>query len=234
LLPVSAAGLHSSGHVVAIHTDSGRFGWLKPVATPLPVLAAYSAGSGSQVGLLGSPIALTVTSSGTVLVLEAGGQIAAFDLNGNPVAYFGAAVTRRTLLAPGRRRPGAAGQGQFTLALVSAGTYLDVAVDGAGQIYVLYYTGDGVAPGDYRVDVYTQSGAVLDTNSPGVNVPHLAVDYFRNLYAGNYSPLADIATGQPQIDPALTVAEPSISVFIPASATATLRPKPKPKPHNRK
>ena len=172
LLPVSAAGLHSSGHVVAIHTDSGRFGWLKPVATPpLPVLAAYSAGSGTQVGLLNSPIALAVTNAGTVLVLEAGGQISAFDLNGNPVAYFGTALTRRTLLAPGRRRLGASAQGQFTLPLVSSGTYLDLAVDGAGQMYVLYYTGDGVAPGDYRVDVYTPAGAALDTNSPGVNVP---------------------------------------------------------------
>jgi hypothetical protein len=242
LLPVSAAALHSSGHVVAIHTDSGRFGWLKPVATPpLPVLAAYSAGSGSQVGLLSSPIALAVTNAGTVLVLEAGGQISAFDLNGNPVPYFGAALTRRTLLARGRRRLGASAQGQFTLPLVSSGTYLDLAVDGAGQMYVLYYTGDGVAPSDYRVDVYTPAGAALDTNSPGVNVPHLAVDYFRNLYAGNFSPLADIATGQAYIDPALTVAEPSISVFIPTSATATLRQKPKHKPrpkrrhrHNRK
>lgn len=243
LLPVSAAGLHSSGHVVAIHTDSGRFGWLKPVATPpLPVLAAYSAGSGTQVGLLNSPIALAVTNAGTVLVLEAGGQISAFDLNGNPVAYFGTALTRRTLLAPGRRRLGASAQGQFTLPLVSSGTYLDLAVDGAGQMYVLYYTGDGVAPGDYRVDVYTPAGAALDTNSPGVNVPHLAVDYFRNLYAGNFSPLADIATGQAHIDPALTVAEPSISAFTPNSATATLRqkhkpkhkPQPKHRPHNRK
>ena len=246
LLPVSAAGLHSSGHVVAIHTDSGRFGWLKPVATPLPVLAAYSAGSGTQTGLLDSPIALAVTNAGTVLVLEAGGQISAFDLNGNPVAYFGTALTRRTLLAPGRRRLGASAQGQFTLPLVSSGTYLDLAVDGSGQMYVLYYTGDGVAPGDYRVDVYTQAGAALDTNSPGVNVPHLAVDYFRNLYAGNFSPLADIATGQAHIDPALTVAEPSISAFTPSSATATLGQKHKPKhkskhkpqpkhiPHNRK
>ena len=75
LLPVSAAALHSSGHVVAIHTDSGRFGWLKPVQTmPRPVVAAYSAGPGTTTGLLNTPIALAVTNAGTVLVLEAGGQ----------------------------------------------------------------------------------------------------------------------------------------------------------------
>src|SRR5262249_53697415 len=98
LLPVSAAAVHSSGPVVAIHTDSGRFGWLKPVVTtPQPALAAYSAGTGTTVGLLNTPIALAVTNGGTVLVLESGGQLAAFDLNGNPVAYFGTTVTRRAL-----------------------------------------------------------------------------------------------------------------------------------------
>ena len=204
LLPVSAAALHSSGRVVAIHTDSGRFGWLKPVATPRPVVAAYSAGHGTQVGLLSSPIALAVTNPGVVLVLEAGAsQLAAFDLNGNPVPYFGVS-----------------GQGQYTLPLVSKGTYLDLAVDGAGQIYALYYTGDGAAPADYHVDVYTQAGAVLDTQSPGVNVPHLAIDYWRSIYAANYDPLADIASGDPHIDPALTVAEPSLSRFDPTTVSA--------------
>ena len=53
------------------------------------MLAAYTAGPGTQIGLLSSPIALAVTNPGTVLVLEAGGQISAFDLNGNPVPYFG-------------------------------------------------------------------------------------------------------------------------------------------------
>ena len=67
--------------------------------------------------------------------------------------------------------------------------------------------------------MYTQAGAVLDTDSPGVNVPHLAVDYWRNIYAGNYDPLAGVVSGQPRIDPALGVAEPSMSVFIPTNPT---------------
>ena len=62
LLPVAAAALHPSGRVVAIHTDSGRFGWLTPVATQRPVQAAYSAGPGTQVGLLSSPVAIAVTN----------------------------------------------------------------------------------------------------------------------------------------------------------------------------
>ena len=35
------------------------------------------------------------------------------------------------------------------------------------------------------------TGALLDNASPGVNVPHFAVDYWRSIYAANYDPLAD-------------------------------------------
>jgi hypothetical protein len=230
LLPVSAAALHSSGRVVAIHTDSGRFAWLKPVNTPRAPLAAYSAGPGTQVGLLGSPIAIAVTNPGVVVVLEASGQhgpqLAAFDLNGNPVPYFQPPVTRRSLVANARRL-GAAGQGNYRLPLVSSGTYLDLAVDGSGQIYVLYHTGAGTAAGDYRVDVYTPTGTTLDTHSPGVNVPHLAIDYWRSIYAANYDPLTDTTTGKPHIDPALGVAEPSLSRFDPEELIGTGKPPPK-------
>jgi hypothetical protein len=135
-----------------------------------------------------------VTNPGVVLILEAGAsQLSAFDLNGNPVRYFGAGTTL-----------------QFTLPLASQGTYLDLAVDGASQIYLLYYTSDGSRPEHYRVDVYTPTGAPLDTNSPGVNVPHLAVDYWRSIFAANYDPLTDLGTTTPHIDPdpALGVAEP--------------------------
>jgi hypothetical protein len=198
-LPVSAAALHSSGRVVALHTDSGRLGVLQPIATPRPHLAAYSAGPGSQIGLLRSPIAVAVTNPGTVLILEAGAsQLAAFDLNGNPVRYFGSGPTL-----------------QFTVPLASPGTYLDLAVDGASHIYLLYYTGDGTQPADYRVDVYTPTGVPFATNSPGVNVPHLAVDYWRSIFAANYDPLTGLGTTTPHIDPLLGVAEPSLSRFDP-------------------
>ena len=200
-LPVSAAALHSSGRVVAVHTDSGRFGWLQPVNTPRPQLAAYSAGKGTQTGLLQSPVAVAVTNPGVVLVLEQGAfQLAAFDLNGNPVKYFGSDPDNL----------------HYTQPLPSTERhYLDLAVDGASQIYVLSYTGDSPAPEDYRVDVYTQAGEPLDTNSPGVNVAHLAVDYWRSIYGANYDPLIELGTTTPRIDPALGVAEPSLSRFDP-------------------
>ena len=199
LLPVSAAALHSSGRVVAVSTEAGRLGWLQPVETARPQLAAYTAGPGTQVGLLSSPVALAVTNPGTVLVLEAASrQISAFDLNGNPVPYFAAAPS-----------PG------YALPLVSEGTYLDVAVDGAEQVYLLYFTGTGAAPADYHVDVYNADGSPLATHSPGVNVPHLAVDYWRSIFAANYAPLATLGTTTPRISPALGVPEPSLSRFDP-------------------
>jgi hypothetical protein len=198
-LPVSAAALHSSGRVVAVNTDSGRLAWLQPVDTERPLLAAYTAGPGTRIGLLSSPVAIAVTNPGVVLVLEAASsQISAFDLNGNPVRYFGDSPEL-----------------DFTLPLASEGTYLDLAVDGAAQIYALYFTADGSNPDDYHVDVYTQTGAALDTHSPGVNVPHLAVDYWRSIYGANYTPLTNLATTDSHIDPTLSVPEPSLSRFDP-------------------
>jgi len=199
-LAVSAAALHSSGRVVVVNTNSGRLGSLIPVDTPRPQLATYSAGPGTQVGLLSSPVAVAVTNPGVVLILEAGAdQIAAFDLNGNPVRYF----------------PSDGDERRFTRPLASKGTPLDLAVDGADQIYVLYFTGTGDDPADYHVDVYKKSGEVLNTRSAGVNVSHLAVDYWRSIYGSNYDALADLGTSTPRISKALGVAEPSLSRFDP-------------------
>jgi len=197
-LPVSAAALHSSGIVVAINTDAARLAVLQPARTPRPTVASYAAGPGSEIGLLDSPIALAITNPGIVLVLEAGRtQISAFDLNLNPVKYFGP------------------DQNDFTRELVSAGTYLDLAVDGASQIYALYFTGNGTSPNDYHIDVYNDTGEPIATHSPGTNIPHLAIDYWRSIYAPNYTPLTKQGTTNPHIDPHLGVPEPSLSRFNP-------------------
>ena len=197
-LPVSAAALHSSGMVVAINTDTARLAILQPARTPRPELATYAAGPGSEIGLLDSPIALAITNPGIVLVLEAGSsQISAFDLNLNPVQYFGHH------------------QDEFTRELVAPGTYLDLAVDGASQIYTLYFTGNGTSPNDYHIDVYSETGEPIATHSPGTNIPHLAIDYWRSIYAPNYTPLTKQGTTTPHIDPHLNVPEPSLSRFNP-------------------
>ncbi len=198
-LPVTAAALHSSGRVVACHSITGRLGHVLPVATPRAPLAAYVAGPGTQIGLLTSPTGVAITNPGIVIVLEAGAaRLSAFDLNGNPVRYF----TNSSL-------------GPFRLPLSQSATYLDIAVDGSGQIYLLYHLGDGSQVANYRIDVYTATGQPLATRSAGNNIPRLAVDYWRSIFAANYTPLLDEGTGQPRIDPALGVAEPSISRLDP-------------------
>jgi hypothetical protein len=201
-IAVSAAALHSSGRVVAIHTDFGRIGQLLPTNTTQPALAAFGAGNGGEIGLLSSPIALAITNPGVIIVLEAGAnQLSAFDLNANPLRYF------------------FAGTGQplgFTLALPTKRTWLDISVEGSGQIYLLSSTGDGSDPADYHLDVYTSDGQPLATKSSGVNAARLAVDYWRSIYVANFTALLDTASGKPRIDPAIGVAEPSVSRLDPA------------------
>lgn len=202
--PLSAAALHSGGRIVTVNADSGRLGVLAPFQVDVgvggrPALASYKGGPGDQPGLLQSPIAVAITNPGVLLVLEAdGNRIAAFDLNGDPLKFF------------------PSGDG-FRLSLVSTGTYLDLAVDGSGFIYALYYTGAGTAPGDYRIDVYTAAGNLLISQSPGVNVARLAVDYWRSIYGANFTALAVEGSSTPHLDPALGVLEPSISRFDPVT-----------------
>jgi hypothetical protein len=203
-LAIDAATLTTSGWVVTIHTDSGRIGQVLPSPTVVPPQARYAAGPGNLTGLLTAPTALTVTSAGTVIILNAGAsELAAFDLLGSPVRCFGTTAPL-----------------SFTLKLPQATaplnrTYLDVSVDGSGQIYVLSYTGTGSQVSGYRVDVYLSNGTPLVTNSTGMNVPHLAVDYWRSIHAANYTPILD-SNGDPAIDPVLGVQEPSISRFDPS------------------
>jgi hypothetical protein len=199
VLPVDAAALHSSGRVVTVHTATGRLAHVLPAATPQPPLATYAAGPGTEIGLLSAPTAIAVTNPGILLVLEAGAsQLAAFDLNGNPARYFGTTPPAN-----------------FTLPLPADVTWLDLAVDGAANIYLLSQQGDGSQVSDYRIDVYSPSGTPIATNSPGTNIPHLAVDYWRSIFAANYSALLNTTTNQPHIDPTLNVPEPSLSRFDP-------------------
>ena len=203
-LPIDAAALHSSGRVIAVHTDSGRLSHLMPAATPRPPRATYSAGPGTEIGLLSSPVAVAVTNPGTVLVLESDVsptipyQLAAFDLNGNPSRYFGTGT------------PAA-----FTLPLPTGRTYLDLSVDGANDIYLLSNAGDDSQPDQYRIDVYNPNGTPLDTQSTGTNIPHFAIDYWRSIYAANYTPLLNTTTKAPHIG-SLNVPEPSLSRWDPA------------------
>lgn len=89
-------------------------------------------------------------------------------------------------------------------------TYLDIAVEGRGYIYVLSYTNGGSDASSYHLDVYTPAGAWLSRTS-GVPAAALAVDLFRNVVTLNYETVA----GAPQV-------EPSLSQWLPQGSTASV------------
>jgi hypothetical protein len=80
------------------------------------------------------------------------------------------------------------------LAGQTADTFLDVAVEALGFIYVLAYAGDGKQVGDYRLDLYDPSGRFLartpdpdvDPAATGVNGAKLMVDQWRTMYTLNF------------------------------------------------
>jgi hypothetical protein len=73
-------------------------------------------------------------------------------------------------------------------------TYLDIAVEALGFIYVLSYTGEGKNVEDYALDLYDPNGRFLsrtpdheiDPRSTGVNGAKLVVDQWRTMYTLNY------------------------------------------------
>jgi hypothetical protein len=73
-------------------------------------------------------------------------------------------------------------------------TYLDLAVELQGFIYVLSYTGDGKAVENYKLDLYNPTGKWLsrtpdkakDPKATGVNGARLIVDMWRSMYTLNF------------------------------------------------
>jgi hypothetical protein len=154
--------------------------------------------------VLQSPVAVAVTHPGIVIVLEAGAQqLAAFDLNGDAARYFGTDANNLQYTQPLR-----------TNGSTPEATYLDLAVDGASHIYLLYYTGDGSRPDDYYIDVYNADGTPLVT-CPGMNMAKLSVDFWRTIYGVNFT-----AINHPDQDLG-GVKEPSISRFDPNTPGAS-------------
>ena len=91
-------------------------------------------------------------------------------------------------------------------------TYLDLAVESKGFIYVLSYVNDGANPSDYRLDIYQPDGTPLnqaDQDAGRVNAARIAVDQWRTLFALNYQQMQGPG-GRP---------EPTVSQWV-ASAPA--------------
>lgn len=150
-----------------------------PQAVPF---AVSKMGFGARVGLLNTPVAVTVIDA-AILILEDGNQrIQAVDVSGNPVLRFQNGTTNIVELEQGADI-----------------VYLDLGVEGLGYMYVLSFVNDGAAVADYRLDVYDPQGTFL-TRTTGVAAARLAVDTFRNVYALNYETIA----GAPRVEPSLS------------------------------
>ncbi len=155
-----------------------------PEAVPFAVLKG---GEGTREGLMSAPVAVAVLEA-TILVLETGNaRIQAFDVSANPVRLFknGTSATVELEKTPNLE-------------------YLDIAVEGLGYIYVLSAANGGLNAGDYRLDVFTPQGNLLNRTT-GVAAARMAVDTFRNVYALNYASLA----GAPRVEPSLSQWVPS-------------------------
>lgn len=203
LAPNSLA-IHPSGAVVAVNTASGKLSVAELVPDGAPddqlPLATDFAGQAidtGRAGLLFSPVAVSCSYDGTILVLEStrGGtdsfatipavaRIQAFDVLGNPVNRFQDATGQPTPFLP------LEGVGDYA--------YLDLSVVGDATMtymYVLYYQGDDSDPANYRMAIY-QYGTQAPATNPLVvtdQMPaaRLFVDMWHTLYTLNYAMTTD-------------------------------------------
>jgi hypothetical protein len=205
LNPLSAVTLHPSGYLVGVNAQTGKLDIHQIPPNPtqdtsLPPLASSHAGPGTRPGLTQTPVGVAITITGVIVILEAGAnQLQSFDLNGNPVAYFGTDPNNLSYYA--------------ALASGANDTLLSLAVDGQGWFYVLSYTGDGSQVSDYAVDVYNAQGEHI-VRSPGLNAATFDVDYWRNVFTLNYASVKN-TDGTARIDPTGGFMEPSTSICIP-------------------
>ncbi len=152
--------------------------------------ASPISGKGFREGLLNGPIALAVSSTGALLVLETVNErVQAMDFQGNPMQIFSSNTSYFMNLRT----------------QTSTVTYLDLGVEFTGYLYVLYYRDNGSSPNDYSVDIYTPQGDYL-TSTIGVAAARLVLDYWRNMYTLNYEKISG-----------LVGAEPSVSQWIPST-----------------
>jgi hypothetical protein len=203
--------LHPTGKLVSINQANHKMETLKLSDTALSdgdakvkQLAQLHSGQGTRPGLLTSPVAAAVAPDGTILVLEAGNsqaqppappRIQAFDTGANAVRFF----TKQSV--------------PYFLNLTAnpGATYLDLAVEFTGLLYVLSYTVDsGSGEYLYQMDIYNpeQSGTAPISTTKNLNAAKLAVDFWRNVYSLNYEVLQS-SSGE---------AEPSVSLWVPTNS----------------
>jgi hypothetical protein len=198
--------LHPSGHAVSINQEFHKLEAVKLPAAPVDdasagkrFLARTYSGLGSRPGLMIAPVAAAISADGAILVLEnsdGNNRIQAFDLGGNAIPYF-------------KKQP----RPYFLqLDISKNSTYLDLAVEFSGYLYVLSRDGGNL----HWLDIYhpLQDGNAPICRTSGINAARLAVDFMRSVYTLNY----DILSLPGGSIPALT--EPSVSLWLPPPPTS--------------
>jgi len=204
-LPSTALLLHPSGRFVSINAENNLFETLAIPLAPVPddeaavkLLALRHSGPGTRPGLMMNPVAAAISAQGVILVLEQGenNRIQALDTGANPVGLFTKQPTPYFLSLD-------ATKGGNT-------TYLDIAVEFGGFIYVLSFNKQTNL---YRMDLYhpDQSGTDPIATTTDVNADKLTVDYWRNVYTLNYE-LLKLPNGT--VPP---ISEPSVSLWVPTN-----------------
>lgn len=191
--PVDSFVVHPQGYVAAVNATQSKLYVLELPSEAVDNvdarMASLYSGEGVRVGLLARPRAIAVALDGRLLVLEDGNRrIQSFDLSGNPVPYFRQPGSdRKTPLLPLRDTDAA------------ATSYLDLAVEARGYLFVLAYDGSGARPEHYRVDIYEPDGRFL-VSTPRVAAARIAVDLARTMYTLNWeSWLGDRGRTEPSV-----------------------------------
>jgi hypothetical protein len=180
MTPIDRIAVHPSGKVFGISQSVSCFqsitlcGGGPDASAPTALLLS---GPGTRSGLVTNPIGIVCAPNTAVYVLEAGdsssgaaARVQAFDVDGNPCSVFN-----------GRS------SSFFNLnAQTTSVTYLDLSIEGAGYIYVLYYVNDGSELSDYVLDVYLPDGSAVLCTTTGIPSNGIAVSLARDLYALNY------------------------------------------------
>jgi len=192
--------LHPSGHIVSINNEFHKLEALRLPSAPVAddqaqkyYLARTYSGQGTRPGLITLPVAAAISPDGVILVLEDGGannRIQAFDIGGNPMPFFKQQAKPYFL----------------TLDSTDGATYLDLAVEFTGYLYVLSKD----VSNNHRLDIYhpSQTGTQPLATTLNINAANLTVDFWRDVYTLNYQ----VLTVNGSI-PGFT--EPSVSVWVP-------------------
>ncbi|HKP03631.1 MAG TPA: hypothetical protein VJU77_09765 [Chthoniobacterales bacterium] len=196
---IDGAAVHPNGYVVGFNLRNCKIEALPLLKAARPdaeaPLANLYSGNGSRPGLIHNPAAVTVTPNGTVLVLEnptetSEGRVQALDYLADPVNAFEGGTSPYLRLKIEQEKV----------------TYLDIASEVGGYIYVLKYLGEGNRVQDYRLDIYAPNGLFV-SQSTAVNAGKMCVSLWRELFTFNFNIVAGPGGRT----------EPSVSEWIPST-----------------